>query len=474
VSEQGWVVSTSSPGEPHPPDADVDSFAALFRAFLERMTHQVNRAESGFIRELAAHLGAAPAGLPVVSRGYPGYDHANVQVALEALFGGADAVGQLVGLTSQFRRHHSLSELIDMSGHGVPIETGSVDYQRVQVSPTETRPCVQFGVWLIEAGPARMAVLQRGPDRQHGQEGVSLEALTTDEEAAETLFSRLEELMVEHNIFRGQVLSFEGHEFGHGAGPIRFLPRPQVSAEDLVLPAPTLRAVQRQVLGIAEQRSRLRAAGLHLKRGGLLYGPPGTGKTLTMRYLLTRLDDHTAIVLAGASLQFITPACALARLLTPAIVVLEDVDLVAEDRSYHGPQPLLFAVLNEMDGMAEDADVTFLLTTNRAGVLEPALAERPGRVDQAVEIPLPDEAGHQRLLELYARGVQLGLADPASILARMRGTTASFVKELVRRSVLAGDGAVRLGDRELHAALDELLDEREAVTRALLGGPARR
>lgn len=154
MSEQGWVVSTSSPGEAHPPNADVDSFAALFRAFLERMTHQVNRAESGFIRELAAHLGAAPAGLPVVSRGYPGYDHANVQVALEALFGGADAVGQLVGLTSQFRRHHSLSELIDMSGHGVPIETGSVDYQRVQVSPTETRPCVQFGVWLIEAGPA--------------------------------------------------------------------------------------------------------------------------------------------------------------------------------------------------------------------------------------------------------------------------------------------------------------------------------
>ena len=52
----------------------------------------------------------------------------------------------------------------------------------------------------------------------------------------------------------------------------------------------------------------------------------------------------------------------------------EDCDLVAEERSMSmGPQPLLYDVLNELDGMAEDADA-FLLTTNRADLLEPALA----------------------------------------------------------------------------------------------------
>ena len=85
------------------------------------------------------------------------------------------------------------------------------------------------------------------------------------------------------------------------------------------------------------------------------------------------------------------------------MVVVEDVDLIAEDRGeYPGQHPLLFQLLNEMDGLAEDADVVFLLTTNRADLLEPALAARPGRVDQAVELGAARRRRRRRaLLELY-------------------------------------------------------------------------
>ncbi len=54
-----------------------------------------------------------------------------------------------------------------------------------------------------------------------------------------------------------------------------------------------------------------------------------------------------------------------------------------------------------MDGLGEDVDVTFLLTTNRPDMLEQALADRPGRVDHAAELPLPDSDGRRRLLQLY-------------------------------------------------------------------------
>jgi ATP-dependent 26S proteasome regulatory subunit len=43
-----------------------------------------------------------------------------------------------------------------------------------------------------------------------------------------------------------------------------------------------------------------------------------------------------------------------------------------------------------LDGSSEDADVLFILTTNRPDVLEPALASRPARIDQAIDVPLPD------------------------------------------------------------------------------------
>ena len=66
---------------------------------------------------------------------------------------------------------------------------------------------------------------------------------------------------------------------------------------------------------------------------------------------------------------------------------------------------LLNKLLNEMDGLQEDADVLFILTTNRPDQLEPALASRPGRIDQAIEFPLPDESGRTKLVNLYSRGL---------------------------------------------------------------------
>ena len=46
----------------------------------------------------------------------------------------------------------------------------------------------------------------------------------------------------------------------------------------------------------------------------------------------------------------------MARTLQPSMVVVEDVDLIAEEReSVRGQHPLLFQLLNEMDGLGEDS-----------------------------------------------------------------------------------------------------------------------
>ena len=121
--------------------------------------------------------------------------------------------------------------------------------------------------------------------------------------------------------------------------------------------------------------------------------------------------------------------------------------------------------------------MAFLLTTNRADLLEPALAQRPGRIDQAVELPLPDAEGRRQLLALYRASLDLALVDTGSIVAKTEGVTASFFKELLRRAALlsaerAGedrDGALAVGDAELRSALDQLLAQRNQLTRVLLG-----
>lgn len=155
-------------------------------------------------------------------------------------------------------------------------------------------------------------------------------------------------------------------------------------------------------------------------------------------------------------------------------------DLIAADRSFAalGSNPLLFEVLNQIDGLGDDVDVAFLLTTNRVDILERALAERPGRVDAAVEIPLPDDEGRARLFHLYGRGLgvsPLAAGDLAEAIGLTEGRTATYIREVVRRAALdvaeQQSGALRVDGEGLAAAARALLDDRAALTRSLLGTP---
>ncbi len=125
-----------------------------------------------------------------------------------------------------------------------------------------------------------------------------------------------------------------------------------------------------------------------------------------------------------------------------------------------------------MDGVGTDADVTFVLTTNRADVLEIALADRPGRIDLAVEIPRPDARCRERLIRVYARDLTVD-ADLEPVVAGTEGVTASFIKEMIRRTVLvslrAGENPPVLRGSHFAAVLTEMTSERHALTRSLLG-----
>ena len=118
----------------------------------------------------------------------------------------------------------------------------------------------------------------------------------------------------------------------------------------------------------------------------------------------------------------------------------------------------------------------FLLTTHRAEVLEPALAARPGRVDQAIAIERPDPTARRRLFALYRGDLDIDESNLDAVIERTDGVTASFLKELLRRSALLAaedDGAgqrLSVSAAQLDQALDELLETRNAMTRTLLGG----
>ena len=207
----------------------------------------------------------------------------------------------------------------------------------------------------------------------------------------------------------------------------------------------------------------------------MLYGPPGTGKTHTIRYLATNLPDHTTLIVTAEQVGLLGPYMTLARLLQPAMVVIEDVDLIASDRDDMGPceESLLNKLLNEMDGLKEDADILFVLTTNRPEQLESALAGRPGRIDQAIEVPLPDETGRGKLVRLYGKGLPLTEPIVSEAVRRTAGVSAAFIKELMRRiaqSSVARDGGKTVISVDVDEALSDMLFTGGRLNVKLLGG----
>jgi ATP-dependent 26S proteasome regulatory subunit len=142
----------------------------------------------------------------------------------------------------------------------------------------------------------------------------------------------------------------------------------------------------------------------------LFYGPPGTGKTHTIHYLATRLPKHTTLLVTAEEVGLLEHYFQLARFLQPSILVIEDADLIAcrrEEMNGACEEVLLNKLLNEMDGLREDAEILFILTTNRPEHIESTLTARPGRIDQAIEFPLPNDEGRRQLAQLYAGALEL-------------------------------------------------------------------
>ncbi|MEU7526098.1 ATP-binding protein [Saccharothrix sp. NPDC042600] len=426
------------------------------------------------IAKVLEHLGCDMGEVVSVVSRFEVWEHVNLHRGVEAYLGDHTPDPEWFGISGQQRGHEDIVDMLVSARHQKVYDLGAAEFATTAVGPDESVDVVQLGLAPTRAPDGTPVLVGIRGYNEYGPPACKLEVLAADRAAARATGVEVERLMREHNALRGQVLAFGVSEH-RGNDLVTFLPRPALGPDDVVLPEGLLDSIERHVVGIAEHSEQLLAAGQHLKRGLLLHGPPGTGKTHTVRYLMSRLRECTVILLTGPAMRFLNQAAALARRLQPSMVVIEDVDLIAMERG-HGPtgsSPLLFALLDTMDGVGADADVTFVLTTNRADELERALTDRPGRVDLAVEVPRPDAEGRSRLLRLYGRDVDLR-ADLAPVVEATEGVTASFIKELLRRAVLEavrrdGSAVPVVGDELLDIAR-EMTDQRQSLTSALLGG----
>lgn len=434
---------------------------------------------------LATHFGETDLSeLAVTTRNFVHRVRPDLQLALEELLAPPVEIVHFSGVRREYQHMGGLDfgSLVGQNSH--PATISAPEYDQVDIGEDKPVNCLKAGFWLLREADEPYALLV-SPCMTFTEGPVitvnfSLASRNTPQGMAisDRFFQQLEESVARSKSFRGKVLSLEArqHYTGQSSG-ITVHQLAPVSREDLILPDATVQLLERNVLGFCRRRAELARRGQSARKGLLFYGPPGTGKTFTIRYLAGVLPDHTTLLITAEQVGLLPEYMTLARLLQPSIVVIEDADLIARDRSTMEntcEEVMLNKLLNEMDGLREDAQILFILTTNRPEMLEAALAARPGRIDQAIEFPVPDAANRAKLVRVYARGMPVPDDVMNTVVSRTPGVSASFIKELVRRSIQfwmeRDSDEPQIGVADVDAALEEILFQGGSLNVTLLGG----
>jgi ATP-dependent Clp protease adapter protein ClpS len=427
---------------------------------------------------LAWHFAGIPRDrLVATSRQFPGHMRADVQAGIDRLFSASPI--RFFGIDEPHRYETLTIAALTRDGRGA-YAIAPAQYHDVDIGESAPVKCLNNGLWLCQTDGLHYAVVL-STHREHGTEAgtrveIAVPAGAVGAEFVQRCCSELESAVDAAHCYRGKVLSLDRDVDYRGRSKgVMVHKLPAVQRDDVILPDTTLKLLDRNVLSFVGSRAALRRLGQSTRKGILLYGPPGTGKTHTIRYLASNLPGHTTLIITAAQVGLLAQYMNLARLLQPTMVVIEDVDLIARNRDDMGPceETLLNGLLNEMDGLKEDAEILFILTTNRPEQLESALASRPGRIDQAIEMPLPDDTGRRKLVQLYGRGLPLGDAIADEAAQRTKGVSAAFIKELMRRiaqASIARDGGATVGSDDISEALDDMLFAGGKLNVKLLGG----
>lgn len=415
----------------------------------------------------------------IVKREFPTYLRVDVQRAVEAAAAGA----RRVGVHSRTRWDASdLASLISERDQAKVV--GALQFDDIDIGEDSPVRLATNCLSLFERDGVPVATWVNTRNDEANQPQLSVEVATPAGDEPGRIVGRMlnaiEEAVASGRSYRGKVLSLEASESFNGlaARTLTVHFREAMGEDELILPTVVRAALERHIVDFAANRRRLVELGQSGRKGVLLYGPPGTGKTHTVRYLAQRLSDHTTFLVTAEQVGLIDVYFRLARLFAPSMLVLEDADLIARQRESMASacdQVLLNRLLNEMDGLRRDAEILVVMTTNRPEVLEEALLQRPGRIDHAIEVPVPDADCRARLIRLYGKGLSMAAGEVDALVARTSGVTASFIKELARRLAQHSIEAGRAGSiaaADVDTVLTEMLGERDSLNMRLLGGAA--
>merc|ERR1711935_860497 len=118
----------------------------------------------------------------------------------------------------------------------------------------------------------------------------------------------------------------------------------------------------------------------------------------------------------------------------------DELDSIAKSRGGSGgdgggaSDRVINQILTEMDGMGSKKNVFIIGATNRPDIIDPAIL-RPGRLDQLIYIPLPDDGSRMAILKSNLRKSPVSKLVDLPYMAKMtRGFSGADLTEICQRA----------------------------------------
>ena len=305
------------------------------------------------------------------------------------------------------------------------------------------RPRTVFRGTVPESGAQFILIVQPGERRPIGgtPDSVGLVYLEKDEAAIVALVSRL---LRESNPFKNRVVLIN-----RDLRTVRS--RMSERSWDDIIPHEQARGELDFIAAAIRNREMLKAEGLSIRRGLLLSGPPGDGKSTAIECFVNDIAGEATILIVEA-VERIRAVYHLAQMLAPAVVILEDLDLMTKSRqdpyAYAVKDDVTGELLQVLSGGSAYADIVTIATTNHPEAIDEALAKRAGRFDSHIRMGYPTDADKQRILDLYLdrftvnddltrRRLQQTLSRDFGRLHLVPAHIEEFVKAGIKRARLA-------------------------------------
>lgn len=279
--------------------------------------------------------------------------------------------------------------------------------------------------------------LEKARSAEYGIVGkIRVEAPKRNRKRIEGFFKVVQEELRENSIYRGKAIT------AHPDQP-EFLDLAGVDPEKVIYTENVEAQLRLNLWDALQFTDELRARHVPLKRAVLLHGPNGTGKTMAggLAGLLATTARVPWTYILVRSKDDALEALNTARMYSPALVMIEDLDTMA---SSNQDRDQIKAVLDRLDNVqAKGAEVMVVFTSNYADQLDKNVV-RPGRLDAVIEIGALDDQGYERLVKATIPPELLGDVDYEEVCKSLRytdvhgevqGFLPAFAVEAFRRTV---------------------------------------